>query len=73
MERCRASLEDQRMQETLFQAITGKGAFDRFKDRIIKEGVREDWFAFKHAACKGIAAEFLQNQGISYSDEKSSG
>jgi len=69
MERFCISLEDERMQEILLRVISGKGAFQRFKRRIIEQDVRGDWFAFRDAALKTIAADFLQSQNIAYKDE----
>ena len=39
------------------------------KNRIFEEGVREDWFAFREKALKGIATDFLESQGITFIDE----
>ena len=42
----------------------------RFKDRIVEEDVREDWFAFRDEAHKKIAADFLESQGIPFIDDR---
>ncbi len=69
MERFCYSLSDRRIEGRLLQAISKKGAFRKFKDRIAEEGVREDWFAFKDKELKKIAAGFLEAEGISFTDE----
>ncbi len=69
MERFCFSVTDERVQNALLRAIKGRGAFRHFKDRIFEESVREDWFAFREKALKGIAAEFLESQGITFIDE----
>ncbi len=71
MERFCFSLCDEQVQNALLQAITGRGAFRRFKDRIIEEDVQEDWFAFRDKALKKIASDFLESQGISFIDDRS--
>ena len=69
MERFCYSLDDERLKNVLLRAIAGKGAFRYFKDRVFDEGVREDWFAFRDAALKRIAADFLESRGIAFIDE----
>lgn len=70
MERFCFSVCDEQVQNALLQAITGRGAFRRFKDRIIEEGVQEDWFAFRDEAHKEIASDFLESQGIPFIDDR---
>jgi hypothetical protein len=69
MERFCHSLENERIQNILLSAIAGRGAFRRFKDLIFAEGISKDWFLFKNAALKRIAADFLDSENIAYSDE----
>ncbi len=69
MERFCYSLEDERIQNALLRAISGRGAFRSFKDRIAEEGVRDDWFAFRDGALKKIAADFLEFENIPFVDE----
>ena len=64
------SLDDGSVKDDLFQAIRGRGAFRMFKDRIIRHGVRDDWFAFKKQALKNIAIDFLDSEGIPWRDEE---
>jgi hypothetical protein len=70
MEKFCFSVCDEQVQNALLQAIKGRGAFRRFKDRIIEEDVQEDWFAFRDEARRGIAADFLESQGISFMDDR---
>ncbi len=69
MERFCYSIDDERMQDSLLRAISGKGAFRRFKDRVAELGVRDDWFAFRDAAFKKIAVDFLESRQIAFIDE----
>ena len=71
MERFCWSLEDERMQETLLRAISGRGAFRRFKDLIFGMGIARDWFAFRDEAFKRTAVDFLESRQISYTDGQS--
>ena len=68
MERFCRSQEDAKIRDALLRAISGRGAFCYFKDRIEDFDVREDWFRFKRESLKEIAAEFLEEQGIAYVD-----
>jgi hypothetical protein len=61
---------DEPVQNALLQAIAGKGAFRRFKDRIVEENVQDDWFAFRDQAYRKIAADFLESQGIPFIDDR---
>lgn len=59
------ALDRQRLED----AISGKGAFSRFKSMILEIGVRDQWFDYK---LKGFAREsrwFLQAQKIAYVDD----
>lgn len=63
------SLEDTAMQDDLFRAIRGRGAFRIFKDKIFDHGIRDDWFTFKNNSIKRIAIDFLEAEGIGYVDD----
>ena len=70
IERFCFSVSDERVQNALLRAISGRGAFRRFKDRIIEEDVEQDWFAFRNEALKKIAAGFLESRGIPFIDDR---
>ncbi len=69
MERFSASQADDRVRERLLEAISGKGAFRRFKDTAHRLGVREAWFEYRFAALAVQVADFLDENGISYIDD----
>ncbi|MFP6772768.1 MAG: hypothetical protein VCE74_10605 [Alphaproteobacteria bacterium] len=69
MERFAKSLEDEPARDSLMRALGGRGAFRYFKDRVAELGVRDDWFAFRDQAIRGIAAEFLESEAIPFIDE----
>lgn len=66
MERFCLSLEDNKQQNILLSAIKGRGAFRRFKDKILDLGIEDDWYRFKHEALKEIAIEWCQENGLEY-------
>ncbi|WP_100407563.1 UPF0158 family protein [Bacillus solitudinis] len=59
-------LSDQKEQDILLQAISGKGAFRRFKDRINQLGIAEQWYDFRDQCYKEIAKAFCQSKNIDY-------
>ncbi|WP_160112429.1 UPF0158 family protein [Salicibibacter kimchii] len=60
------SLTDEKKQATLAQAIRGKGAFRRFKDRIIDLGVADDWYEFKDKEYLAFARQWCEEKDIQY-------
>jgi hypothetical protein len=55
-----------RVQEDLLSAISGRGAFGRFKDGIVRWGVRDEWHQFRRQALAEEAAGWLEAHGIAY-------
>jgi hypothetical protein len=55
-----------RVQEELLSAISGRGAFGRFKDGIHRWQVQDEWYAFRQRALAESAARWLEAQGIAY-------
>ena len=66
MERFCLSIEDEDLQEKLLSAIRGRGAFHRFKDIIHQKEIENDWYGYRDDALKGIAADFLETEGIAF-------
>ena len=65
MEHFIATVEDDRLRERLWDAITGRGAFRRFKDVLARHPqVREDWFEFKDARLRARVADWLELHDI---------
>lgn len=69
MERYCYAIEDEQVRDALLEAINGKGAFRRFKDKVHEKGIDKDWYQFRTNAFKQIAADFLASQGIAFVDE----
>ena len=64
------TISDDNLAELLHVAVNGKGAFRRFKD--VLQGYpeeRERWFQFKNDKLKQRALEWLENMGVSLSQD----
>jgi hypothetical protein len=55
MERFCLSVDDEEMRDDLCDAIRGRGAFRRFKDRMQAYGIAEDWYRYRDAALREMA------------------
>lgn len=60
------SIADNRKSAVLYQAMNGRGAFRRFKDKLYDLGLEESWFAYKYAAYCKIAVRWCDESEISY-------
>jgi hypothetical protein len=59
------TVEDERLQDQLWRAISGRGAFRYFKDVLHDHfHERERWFAFKDARLKQRVLDWLESEGI---------
>jgi hypothetical protein len=66
MERFCLECCEARVQEDLLSAISGRGAFGRFKDGIHRCGVQDQWYAFRRRALAENVARWLEAQGTAY-------
>ncbi|HEY86241.1 MAG TPA: hypothetical protein G4N96_14140 [Chloroflexi bacterium] len=65
MENFIETAHSERVQERLWDAIQGKGAFRRFKDVLLDyPAERERWFAFKETLMRQRAVDFLADNDI---------
>lgn len=64
MERFIYELPAGRNQGVLEQAIRGKGAFRRFKDRLFDLGMEQNWYKYRDACYERIAREWCEKYGI---------
>ncbi len=53
-----------RNQDVLEQAIRGKGAFRRFKDRLFDLGMEQEWYTYRDACYEKIEREWCEKYGI---------
>ncbi|NIS71984.1 MAG: hypothetical protein GTO12_24570 [Proteobacteria bacterium] len=69
MEEFCLSISDEKISESLYRAIKGRGAFGRFKDGIHRFGVAEDWYEYRDEALKKIAKEWCEANNVEYIDD----
>lgn len=60
------TISDQLKQDTLLRAIKGKGAFRRFKDKIIEFEMEDQWYSYRDDRFKKIAIEWCQDNNLNY-------
>ncbi|WP_276662556.1 UPF0158 family protein [Syntrophomonas wolfei] len=53
------------MNELLY-AIRGRGAFRRFKDKVQRLGIQQQWDKFREEAFKEIAIDWCEYNNIPY-------
>lgn len=53
-------------QAALFDAIEGRGAFRRFKDKVNQLGLADEWYEFRDNCYKQIAIDFCEASEIEY-------
>src|ERR671931_1973223 len=68
MERFCLSVDDEDMRDDLCDAIRGRGAFRRFKDRIQLYEMTEEWYQYRDAARREIAIAWCAAHGILYTE-----
>ena len=65
MEEFIKTVKNAQLRDRLEQAISGKGAFRRFKDVLAyHDSERERWFAFKRDCLRERMLEWLEDEGI---------
>ena len=65
MERFIATVEDTDLQERLWRAIQGRGAFRRFKDLVARyPDLQDDWYEFKDAQSQQRLHRWLEARDI---------
>ena len=68
MERFCLSVDDEDMRDDLCNAIRGRGAFRRFKDRMQLYGMAEEWYQYRDEALREIAMAWCEEHGIPYTE-----
>ena len=59
-------IADAQLQHRLIVALSGKGAFRRFREICLNTGLSEAWEKFKHKEYIAIAKEWCNNAGLVY-------
>ena len=68
MERFCLSVDDDDLRDDLCDAIRGRGAFRRFKDRVQAYGMAEEWYRYRDAALREIAVAWCEAHGIAFTE-----
>ena len=68
MERFCLSVDDDDLRDDLCDAIRGRGAFRRFKDRMQLYRMTEEWYRYRDAALREIAMAWCEAHGIPYTE-----
>lgn len=66
MEEFIETIEDGRTYNQLYIAISGKGAFRRFKDTCINFGIIDDWYKFREEKYKELAIKWCKYNNIKH-------
>jgi GNAT superfamily N-acetyltransferase len=61
-----AAVKNSKKREQLEIALSGKGAFRRFKDAVIREDVEEAWYAFRDRRYLDFARDWCDENEIPY-------
>lgn len=60
------SIKEDSIRDTIYNSIKGSGAFRRFKDKIRKLGIEEEWYKYRTNAIKEIAVQWCEENEIEY-------
>ena len=60
------SVKNTRIRNQLEIALSGKGAFRRFKDAVIREGVADAWYAFRDRRYMEFARDWCEEEDVPY-------
>jgi hypothetical protein len=69
MEEFSENYPDAHIRDCLSIAITGKGAFRRFKDTIIRFGIDKEWYKYRDDAFMEFAQSWCNKFKIAYTEE----
>ena len=64
MEKFSLSVKDKTISDVLYSIIKGKGAFRRFKDKILEYGIEQDWYQYRDNAYREAAREWCHAHGV---------
>ena len=64
-----SGMDNDMINQRLSQAISGRGAFRRFKDTAIQLDVIDEWYKFRDNAYKEIAIDFCKENTLEYIDD----
>lgn len=61
-------LTNQRQKNELLDAIRGRGAFRRFKDKVINLGIEQEWYVYRDKKYKEKAIEWCKDHELEYKE-----
>jgi hypothetical protein len=68
MERFCLSVDDDDLRDDLCDAIRGRGAFRRFKDRVQAYRMAQEWYRYRDAALREIAVAWCEAHDLQYTE-----
>lgn len=66
MEEFISSIRNDDQRAALEMAISGRGAFRRFKDTVIRFGIEKKWYAFRDKEYLRVAREWCEENDVAY-------
>ena len=66
MERFVLSLTNNELRNEIYYSIKGKGAFRKFKDKILQHGIENDWYKFREESMREIAIDWCKENNIEF-------
>lgn len=64
MEEFIEDLGDRKIQAELSRAIQGRGAFRRFKAKLLEKGIEQNWYTFRDTSYRQFALRWCEENGI---------
>ena len=68
MENFSCSIQDNRKMDLLLNAIRGRGAFRRFKDKVHELGIEDKWYQYRDECYKQKAIEWCNDNDLEYEE-----
>jgi hypothetical protein len=68
MEKFVFALKDTRTSELLYTSIKGKGAFRRFKDKLQRLQLDDEWYAYRDAALRQVAIDWCESNQVQFKE-----
>lgn len=66
MEDFAKDVKREQTRQMLLDALHGKGAFRRFKDKVNQLGIEKNWYAFQNDCYRAVAIRWCEHNGIEY-------
>lgn len=68
-----AGIDDAKAGSDLERALSGRGAFRRFKDALYRHGLEPRWYAYREKRFRKVAAEWCEDHGFTFWDDLAEG